>query len=148
LGQDVVNKQQIRELTEVINLIDDELLSDRKKKYYLTLDRLDEKWVHDPLRYRLIRALIETVRDFNSRVENVKITVAIREDLLDRVFRATRQSGDQQEKYRSLYLNLSWKSPSLRQVIECRVAQLITHVYSGSVIVTPKDILPNQVMKK
>jgi hypothetical protein len=41
------------------------------------------------LRLRLIRALIETCMDF-AGVKNAKIIVALRSDLLDRVYRFTR----------------------------------------------------------
>lgn len=147
IGQNVVNKQQMRELSEVINLLSDELVANRQKRYFLTIDRLDERWVHDPLRYRLIRALIETIRDINNRLETVKVAIAIREDLLERVFRATRESGDQLEKYRSLYIELSWNRKSLEKVLTCRVNQLIRHSYAKSIQVRLADIFPKKIDK-
>ena len=78
----VVNQVQIQELTYVLELLDS-ILDDPQKRYYIVIDRLDENWVEEGLRYLLIRALIETVRDFR-RVRQAKILIAIRHDLLDR----------------------------------------------------------------
>lgn len=62
-AQYVLNNVQVRQLSDIIDLIDT-ILSDRQKPYFLTIDRLDEGWVEDKLRYKLIRALIETAKEF------------------------------------------------------------------------------------
>ena len=84
-AQYVLNNVQVRQLSDILDLLND-ILSDRQKPYFITIDRLDEGWVEEKLRYKLIRALIETAKEFR-RVHNAKIIVAIRQDLLDRVFR-------------------------------------------------------------
>ena len=145
-GQAIVDKVQMKTLSEIISLLESDLLDDKQKKYYITIDRLDENWVHDDLRYQLIKALLDTVRDFNSKIENVKIVVAIREDLLDRVFRYTRSADYQEEKYKSLYLNLTWKEDELEDLINKRVGQLVREQYTKR-IVTLKDLLPPLVGK-
>lgn len=147
IGQTVVDRQQMQEMSEVMNLLRDQLLYDKQKRSYITIDRLDEKWVNDDLRYRLLRALLETVRDFNHKLPTTKLIVAIREDLLMRVFRYTRRSGDQEEKYTSLYLNLSWKPADLEELLDCRVNQLIRHQYTTAQVRT-RDLLPATVLKK
>ncbi len=68
-AQEVVNRVQIKELSNVVNLIGKVLLDDQQQRYFVTLDRLDEDWVEDDLRLRLIRALIETSVEF-SRISN------------------------------------------------------------------------------
>ncbi|MEO8612323.1 MAG: ATPase [Chloroflexota bacterium] len=147
-GQDVIGKHQLHEMNGVIDLLEEEFLDDEQKKYYITIDRLDEKWVDDDLRYRLIRALFETVREVNNRLKTVKVIVAIREDLLIRVFRATRgATGDQIEKYRGLYLELGWKRENLETFLDRRVNQLISHQYTQQAI-KAKDVLPGKIMKR
>jgi hypothetical protein len=120
-AQQVVNQVQIRELSEVMDLLAD-VLEYEEKSYFIVVDRLDENWVEEKLRYLLIRALIETVRDF-SKVKRAKLVVAIRRDLIDRVFRQTRDPGFQEEKYRSLYLRLSWSNETLASLIEMRLQE-------------------------
>ena len=141
-AQSVVNAVQIRELSEILDLVKDVLI-DEQKRYYIVLDRLDENWVEERLRYRLIRALIETVKDF-ARIQHAKIVPAIRLDLLERVFRLTRDSGFQEEKYESLYLPLDWSRAQLVSVLNSRVNRLIRSRYTSE-SVRFEDILPKRI---
>lgn len=142
-GEQVVQNVQIQKLSKVIDLLDSDVFDDRKKKYYITIDKLDEDWVDDNLRYYIIRALIEAVRDFN-KISAVKIVVAIREDLMDRVFRYTRSSGYQEEKYSSMYLYLKWKRSEIEELLTLRINQLIQSTYTKS-DVSLQDILPTTI---
>lgn len=146
-GQPVVDRVQIRVLSETIGLLDSDISDDRQKRYYITIDRLDENWVHDDLRYQLIRALLETVRDFNNNISNVKVIMAIREDLMDRVFRFTRSPGYQEEKYKSMYLPLTWEDGELEELLDRRVDQLVKEQYTTQ-MVRLQDLLPAKVQKK
>lgn len=144
-AQSVVNDVQIRQLSDIISLLD-AILDDRQKQYYIVIDRLDEEWIEDSLRYRLIRALIETVRDFR-KVRHAKIIVAIREDLLDRVFRLIRGAGFQEEKYESMYLRLCWENKGLAEVMERRLNHLLRDRYTKQKL-TVADVLPKSVEKQ
>lgn len=141
-AQYVVNQVQIRQLSDVIELLDD-ILKDPQKRYYITIDRLDEHWVEDKTRYRLIRALIETVRDFR-KVRHAKILIALRYDLLGRVIRLTRDAGFQEEKYHSLFLPIEWTKDNLIRVLDHRINHLVKQRYT-SMQVTYKDVLPEKV---
>jgi hypothetical protein len=146
IGQSVVNHVQIRDLSSVMDIIEDVVLSDRKKKYYITVDRLDENWVEDKVRLRLIRALIETSTDFN-RKENIKIIVALRKDLIDRVYELTRDTGFQEEKYNSSTLNFKWTRNELIEILESRINVLIKGKYTKGLI-SHKDILPFKILNQ
>jgi len=145
-GQSVVDKVQIKTLSEIMNLLEKDILDDKQKKYHITIDRLDEGWVNDDLRYRLIAALLDTVRDFNNKIQNLKIIVAIREDLLDRVFRYTRSAGYQEEKYKSLYLPLTWKENEIEELLDRRINQLVREQYTKK-IAKLRDLLPSTINK-
>jgi hypothetical protein len=140
----VVNQVQIQELTYVLELLDS-ILDDPQKRYYIVIDRLDENWIEEELRYLLIRALIETVRDF-CRVRQAKIIVALRYDLLDRVLRLSRGAGFQEEKYESLYVDLSWNKEQLTKLLDKRIDKLVRQQYSSSPV-THADVLPKLVNK-
>ena len=148
IGQEVVNQRQMRELTMVMDLLGEELPRDKQRKYFITIDKLDENWINDMLRFKLLRALMETIRDYNVRIYKLKIVCAIREDLLDRIFRFTRSVGDQQDKYRSLYLQLHWKPSELKHVIENRINRLIQHQYAKRYSVRISDVMPKKVREK
>jgi hypothetical protein len=138
-GQHIVNKVQIRELSAIIDFLDEVLLVDRKKRYYITIDKLDEDWIEDRLRFKLIRALIETSLEF-TRIPNVKVIIAIRRDLLDRVYRFTRDPGFQEEKFRTSSFDLVWSREKLVEVLDSRIEFLVRRQYTKQ-IVTHKDIL-------
>jgi hypothetical protein len=140
----VVNQVQIQELSYVLELLDS-LLDDPQKRYYILIDRLDENWVEEKLRYLLIRALIETVRDF-CKVRHAKIIIALRYDLLDRVLRLSRGPGFQEEKYESLYLDLNWTRDQLTALLDSRIDRLVRQQYTTQVA-THKDLLPATINK-
>jgi hypothetical protein len=94
-------------------------------------------------RYLLIRSLIETIGDFR-QVTNVKIIAALRTDLIERVFRFTRDSGFQEEKYRSLYLPLRWTKPQLLNVLDRRVKFLVRQTYTKRTV-GYADLLPEKI---
>jgi len=56
-AQRVVNSIQVKALSDVLHLLADEVFNDEQQAYYVVIDRLDEGWVEDSLRYKLIRAL-------------------------------------------------------------------------------------------
>ena len=142
-GQRVVSEAQVQDLVKVISLLR-MVLSDQQKSYYILIDRLDEDWVEEKLRYRLILALIESLKEI-SRVENVKVLVAVRRDLIDRVFRLVRESGFQEEKYQSLYLPLNWSPSQIIELLDRRVDALVARRYQKSRAVKHSDLLPKQV---
>lgn len=144
-AQYVLNNVQVRQLSDILDLLND-ILSDRQKPYFITIDRLDEGWVEEKLRYKLIRALIETAKEFR-RVQNAKIIVAIRQDLLDRVFRLVRDPGYQEEKYKSIYLRLDWPKNRLTEVLDARINYLIRQQYTTQKV-THRDVLAKKVDNK
>ncbi|MEA5448018.1 hypothetical protein VB780_05515 [Leptolyngbya sp. CCNP1308] len=139
-GQEVVSKVQIQELNLIVDFLDEILLADRQKKYYIVIDKLDEEWVENKLRFKLIRGLIETSLEF-TRLKNVKVIIAIRNDLLDRVYRFTRGEGFQEEKYRTSSLDLIWSKSDLVEVLDRRVNKLVKSQY------TKKKVTHNDLMR-
>jgi hypothetical protein len=142
-AQRVVNEVQIQDLGKVIDLLADDFFDDVNSPYYITIDKLDESWADDRVKYKLIRALLETVRTF-VRIPGVKVIVALRVDLLERVFEQTRNSGFQEEKYFSMYLQIRWTHAQLRQLIDKRVQALLREQFTNRVVGT-NDVFPNKV---
>ena len=116
----------------------DGVLDDRQKQYYVLVDSLDENWVEERLRYKLIMALILTAREF-MKVANAKLVIALRRDLIDRVFRLCRDSGFQQEKYQSLYLPLTWTRSEILELLDRRINHLVSRRYTKKKV-THKDL--------
>ena len=144
-GKKVVSSVQIAKLSKIVNLLSEDIFTDSQQKTYILIDRLDENWVEDGLRYKLIRALIETVKKFRN-IKPVKIIVTLRTDLLERVLDKTRDSGFQREKYNSLFLQLGWNKDQLLDLLDRRVNHLLKYKYtSGDVSFT--DVFPDKIDK-
>lgn len=144
-GREVVSSLQIKTISGIFDLLSEEM-NDSKKKYFILIDKLDEDWVNDELRYRIIRSLLEVVRDFNNRMQNSKICVAIREDLIGRVFRNTRDSGFQEEKFEALYAKLIWNESELLNLLDLRIKQISKDKFSKSLSLI--DTLPGKIGKQ
>jgi hypothetical protein len=143
-GQEVINNVQLSKLTLLFKALDDDILTDPKKRYYIIVDQLDEEWVDDSIRYRLIRALIETMRELNSKIRFAKVIISLRSDLLDLVLKTTTDSGFQDEKYRGLCLTISWDKPALIKLLDNRINELVQHQYTGKPVTHP-DLLPQKI---
>lgn len=144
-GKKVVSSVQIEKLSKIVNLLSEDIFTDPQKKTYILIDRLDENWVEDELRYKLIRALIETIKKFRN-IKPVKIIITLRTDLLDRVLDKTRDSGFQREKYNSLFLQLSWTKEQLNDLLNKRINHLLKYKYTNSEI-SINDIFPSKIDK-
>ncbi len=144
-GKSVVNSVQIEKLAKIVNLLAEDIFTDPQRKTYILIDRLDENWVEDDLRYKLIRALIETIRKFR-KIETVKIVITLRTDLLDRVLEKTRDSGFQREKYSNLFLPLSWSKEQLTAMLDARINALLKNKYTNSEVLF-SDVFPSRIDK-
>ena len=146
-AQKVVSDTQISELNAVTDVLEG-VLTDRQKFYYVMIDRLDEDWAEDALRYRLIMALIDSAKEI-SRVPNIKILISIRRDLIERVFRLISQTGIgfQEEKYQSLYLPMRWSRSKIIDILDRRISKLVERRYERQRTVKHSDLLPKRIDK-
>lgn len=145
LGKEVVNNVQLEKLARIIQLLSDDIFTDPQRKTYIVIDRLDENWVEDNLRYKLIKALIETIKKFK-KIENVKIVFTLRVDLLNRVIEKTRDAGFQREKYESLFLKVEWKKDQLKKLLDLRINHLLKNKYTKENVYFD-DIFPSTIEK-
>ncbi len=145
-GQRAVSEVQVRELENIITVLAEDIFNDSQQQYYLTIDTLDEEWVDDRIKYKLIKSLIDTIRRFR-KIQNVKVIAALRQDLLDKVVHSANVPGFQEEKYESLYLYLRWTKSSLSDLIEKRINFLIRRKYQRGDI-NLSEILPPNVGKE
>ena len=142
-SQEIVNSVQIREVTALLEMLD-EFIDYSQGKYYVVIDRLDEKWVGNDIRYQLIKSLIETLRDLN-RLDNIKPIATLRYDLLGRVFDVSRDSGFQEEKYQPLYLDIRWTQSQLVDLLNARINFQFKLRYQKKTKLTYTDIFPDRV---
>lgn len=125
----VVSEIQIKKLSDVLDLLEENVFDDDQKKYYLLIDKLDEDWATTETRCKFIRALVEEIKAFR-RIKNVKIIVAMRKDLMELVFDKTRDGGFQQEKYESYLFPVTWKKEEIRALVERRIGEVFRRQYT------------------
>lgn len=140
-GASVVNKIQIADLNRVMQILAEEAFKDEQNKHFIVIDSLDEDWVSSAAKLRLIRALIEEVRTFRSELRNAKVVVALRQDLIERVFDETRDGGFQEEKYESYYARLKWDRDDLESVVRMRINEIFRRKYTSKKL-SIEDIFP------
>src|SRR5690606_1384388 len=116
--QRIVNDTQLAKLNKMISILDEEIL-DAQNYSYVVIDDLDRDWVDDQLANDLIRCLFRTVLDLK-RVQNLKILVALRTNIFQELDFG-RKGGGQEEKFRSLVLNVRWTRPDLEDLLDERV---------------------------
>lgn len=145
-AQKVINSVQLQNLSEVMSIINENIFDKQKERYFILIDRLDEGWVDDQTRYKLIRALIETVKKFRT-IQNVKIVIALRVDLLERVYNHTRDSGFQEEKYEDLNINVRWTKDKLVELVERRIFLSMTREYDRDDL-RFRSLFPDKVGKE
>jgi hypothetical protein len=145
-GTEVVNTVQVKELHDVVEFLSNDVFDRRFDNYYIVIDRLDEGWVDDKIRFKLIKSLIETVRTFK-KVQSIKVILALRTDLLYRLILNSSDPGFQEEKYRSLYLNLHWTREQLTRLLDKRVSFMFCRQYTRQDVAL-SDIMPKNQMNK
>ncbi|MFZ6762673.1 P-loop ATPase, Sll1717 family [Pseudoroseomonas sp. WGS1072] len=135
-------------LTDLHSVID--LLSvpdgDGMKTFYIMVDKLDEKWVDDGIRFRLIKALLESLRSFR-KIPNLKILVALRSDVLERVVQETADITFQREKFEDAMVRLVWSKGDMRRLVETRLNNLLKRQYTSESIGFD-DLFPNNISGK
>lgn len=139
----IITQEQLRDLASVIDALADDK---HQGRHFVLIDRLDEQWIEDGLRFRLIRALIETLKKFR-KIRQLKLIVALRSDVLERVTQETKDLGFQKEKFSDYVHEIKWSAASLKQLVNQRIALLGSRRYDGK-IATIDDLLPRSVGAK
>lgn len=142
-GQSIVDDVQMKDVMGLLEMLDD-FIEYHQVRYYVVIDGLDEKWAGDDIRHKLIKSLIETIRDLN-RLQNIKPLATLRYDLLGRVFDISKDTGFQEEKYYPLYLDVKWSKYQLVDLLNERINYQFKHRYSKRTKLTYTDIFPNTV---
>lgn len=140
-----VDADLLSELSRVISLIGD-YDPDSRKTYLVLLDRLDENWVSPLVRYHLIRSLIEAIKGLR-RVADLKVVVAMRSDVFEKVIYDTRDRGFQAEKYEDYIHRLFWSSDQLKTIVNKRLNLLYRRKYTKD-NVTFEEIFTERVDKQ
>jgi hypothetical protein len=116
----VLDGNQLAELSRVLGALKKYGKNDSKRCYYVVVDGIDERWVDESIRFKLIRALIDALKAFG-KIRDLKVAVAIRVDVLERVIVETRDLGFQRDKFSDQAYRIRWTREQLKSVINKRI---------------------------
>jgi len=129
-ARNIINADQLRELHGVIEMLAETARQDGVHRCFILIDKLDEKWVDESIRFKLIRSLISSLRTFRA-LENLKILVALRTDILERVVQETSDITFQREKFEDYFIQIIWSKRDLRGLVDRRMRVLFRRQYTG-----------------
>lgn len=125
----IIDGQQLSDLSKVLDLLSGQEASVSDVSYYILIDSLDERWADDTIKFRLIRALIETLKSFR-KIRNLKIIAALRADVIERSIQESKDSSFQREKYQDFIIEIKWSESELKTLINKRIRKLFQWKYT------------------
>lgn len=140
----IISSDQLSDLSKVLDLLkEQESVNYYQDPCYILIDDLDDRWIDDSLKYRMIRALVESLKAF-SKIQKLKILVALRTDVLERVMQENKDQGFQREKYNDFIYEMRWTEPQLKELVNKRISFLYKRKYTKQ-NVRFEDLFPDQV---
>ena len=122
-AQNLVSQIQVQDLNAVRDYIGTDIIDDPQNPCFVLIDDLDRFWVEEPVLYELIRAMLLEIYDW-SRVPNVKIVYALRDNVLHRLERDFQSPAYQREKLADQQIRLRWTRYELIELANMRLAWL------------------------
>lgn len=133
--------RQIKQLKNVIALLKEYFSKNTQQKIAVVIDDLDQNWIDDDSKYKLISSLLDTIKFFID-IPNLKILIAMRADLLNATNLATNR---QNEKDTAFTLKLNWNKSMLKDLLDKRIEYLFKFKYSKKDTVKSNDIFSDQI---
>jgi hypothetical protein len=137
--QRIVNETQLARLNKMMTVLDEDILDSPQLHTYVVIDDLDRDWVDERVANDLIRCLFRTVLELK-RIQNLKVLVALRTNIFEQLQFGER-SGAQEEKFRSLVLEMRWTKNDLTQMLDDR-ARAAGDLWHAPAITSIADLLP------
>lgn len=143
--KNVIKPELVSELSDLIRILKDDLKRDGST-FYILIDGIDENWIEEKIRYKLIKSLIETQKTFRS-LTDMKLVVSMRADIFDRALAEARDPSMQRDKLQDYKTTIQWSKPQLVELVESRVTELCRYKYTNQVVKFD-DIFPRLVNEK
>lgn len=127
----IIDGEQLRELSKVLDLLKN---VDSRNKWiepcFILIDNLDDRWVDESFKYKLINSLIEAMKSFR-KIDKLKIIIALRADIIERSIQENDSSGFQREKYKDYIIELKWSEAELKRLVNSRINHLYKRKYTS-----------------
>jgi hypothetical protein len=125
-AEHIITESLAHDIHEIINILQEELFVDTKQKHFIVIDDLDKEWIPTSMRYELIGAMIEVIKEFQV-LKGVKVVISLRDNLYQLVFSGAKHKGGQREKFKPLYADLTWDAVELKELLNRRLYLVTDH---------------------
>ncbi|MEO6150082.1 MAG: hypothetical protein ABIN95_08155 [Mucilaginibacter sp.] len=119
-AEHVISETLANDIHEIVNILNEEIFIDDQQKHFIIIDDLDKEWIPSAMRYDLIGAMIEVIKEFQI-FRGVKIIISLRDNLYQLVFAGAKHKGGQREKFKPLYVDLEWTKLELQELLNKRL---------------------------
>lgn len=123
-----VNPEALSKQSQIISALS-EYTRGRQDKFYILIDKIDEHWIDDSLKFQMISSLFEALKGFQ-KLRNFKVIVALRNDIYERMKAERSPSRSQLEKYEDYIVRLRWSKSQLKTLADRRINHLFKWQYS------------------
>jgi hypothetical protein len=125
-AEHVISETLANDIHEIINILNEEIFIDNQQKHFILIDDLDKEWIPSSIRYELIGAMIEVIKEFQI-FRGVKIIISLRDNLYQLIFAGAKHQGGQREKFKPLYVPLTWTKIELQEFLNRRLYLITEH---------------------
>ncbi len=122
-AEHIITESLANDIHEIIKILKEELFINVQQKHFIIIDDLDKDWISPEMRYELIGAMIEVIKEFQV-FKGVKIIISLRDNLYQMVFSGKNHKGGQREKFKPLYTELTWNALELKEFLNKRFLTL------------------------
>lgn len=141
--RNIVNGDQLSELSKVLELLKSEIGTNRGN-FYILFDRLDQNWADESIKYRLISSLFDILPSFR-KIDNLKVVVGIRSDVLEKTLRENKSVDFQRDKFGDILQEIRWTRDQLYNLVDSRINHLFKRQYSTRDNIGFCDVFVNRV---
>lgn len=122
-AEHIISESLANDIHEIIKILKEELFTNLQQKHFVIIDDLDKDWISSDMRYELIGAMIEVIKEFQA-FKGVKIIISLRDNLNQMIFSGKNHKGGQREKFKPLYTELTWSAQELKELLNRRFSLL------------------------
>jgi len=125
-AEHVISETLANDIHEMVNILNEEIFTNKQQKHFILIDDLDKEWIPTSIRYDLIAAMIEVIKEFQT-LAGVKIIISLRDNLYQLIFAGASHKGGQREKFKPLYVDLTWTKLELKEFLNRRLYLATDH---------------------
>lgn len=145
--QTYISQELIKEQQDIMKMCKNNFFSNKNKPYYIVIDDLDKDWAPNDLKGLLLKSLLMAIKHLK-RIPNVKIIIALREDIKHHLFHETPTPGFQEDKFESLEVRLIWSTRQLKNLANARINNSYKSTYTNASVRLEQIFNSFQIDKK